>query len=161
MPVVPGPTINASDSESPSVTRPGNYPYRIPSIHEKNPTLPPVLSHINISKSIAKRDVLNRQDLLDARAIASAFGPWKENELEAASRINLYTNWSSDLNLFQYEGLTEEVVESAERRAEVIGLVRELIYTLTHLLHSFHLFISFIHFIYFQMPRANMYQLPY
>ena len=60
MPVVPGPT------------RPGNYPYRIPSIHEKNPTLPPVLVHINISKSIAKRDVLNRQDLLDARAIASA-----------------------------------------------------------------------------------------
>ena len=31
-------------------------------------------------------------------------------------------------------------MESAERRAEVIGLVRELIYTLTHLLHSFQLF---------------------
>ena len=41
------------------------------------------------------------------------------------------------LNLFQDEGLTEDVVESAELRAKTLSLVRELIYSqpiFTHLL---------------------------
>ena len=47
------------------------------------------------------------------------------------------------MNLFQYEGLTEEVVENAERRADLLAYIREFdlvpqsIFTL-----SFHLFID-------------------
>lgn len=53
------------------------YPYRIPSIHDKHPTLLAVLGCIDISKSVAGGDVINRQYLREGRATAAALRAFK------------------------------------------------------------------------------------
>ena len=99
------------------------YPYNINSILAKNPGLPEILGDINLNQAVVEGQALNRQHLRHSKATAYALRGRKGKCCHTSHRLNILIDLY--MNLAQYPGLTEDVVESAEWRADVLELFRE------------------------------------
>ncbi|EDR01655.1 uncharacterized protein LACBIDRAFT_333060 [Laccaria bicolor S238N-H82] len=78
------------------------YPYTIGSISANNPGLPEILGEIHLNQAVVEGQALDRLHLRHAKATAHAL---------------------RGMNIPQYPELTEDVVESAQWRADVLDLV--------------------------------------
>ena len=70
---------------------PQTYIHDIPSIHDTNPDIPPVLGHIDLNQAIFAGNVIAHQDLFHAKAVAKVLKGIKGNIPTQVFYLNIYS----------------------------------------------------------------------
>ena len=52
--------------------QPPSFLHDIPSIHQKNPEIPPVLANLDLNRGVAAGDALDYEQVIHANAVATA-----------------------------------------------------------------------------------------